>query len=239
MRLRSLTKHLREQNWFAVGLDFIIVVTGILIAFQITNWNEARGQRLDAAVVLERLHEDFQIILGQTERSLARHEGYIEATARVIKGARTGDYVEESLLEDLQLVGDFSVPSGPSATYAELVASGRLKLIDNEELRRSLKSYDDYVTLVRSEYGIFTDSLTQTRDVLLRAQMLEASGVPIADLDNLSRVIKADRDLLSDDLQIKNQLQIAYAVQNNIYAILYRNRGEILKIIEMIEEEME
>ena len=106
-------------------------------------------------------------------------------------------------------------------------------------MRRSLKSYDDYVTLVRSEYGIFTDSLTQTRDVLLRAQMLEASGVPIADLDNLSRVIKADRDLLSDDLEIKNQLQIAYAVQDNIYAILYRNRGEILKIIEMIEEEME
>ena len=40
MRLRSLTKHIREQNWFAVALDFFIVVVGILIAFQITNWNE-------------------------------------------------------------------------------------------------------------------------------------------------------------------------------------------------------
>lgn len=29
MRLRSLTKHLREQNWFAVALDFVIVVGGV------------------------------------------------------------------------------------------------------------------------------------------------------------------------------------------------------------------
>lgn len=46
MLLRSLTKHLREQNWFAVALDFVIVVVGILIAFQITSWNEARQDNL-------------------------------------------------------------------------------------------------------------------------------------------------------------------------------------------------
>lgn len=42
MILRSLTKHIKEQNWFAVLLDFLIVVVGILMAFQITNWSEQR-----------------------------------------------------------------------------------------------------------------------------------------------------------------------------------------------------
>lgn len=42
MLLRSLTKHVRDQNWFAVALDFFIVVAGILLAFQITNWSTAR-----------------------------------------------------------------------------------------------------------------------------------------------------------------------------------------------------
>jgi len=46
MRLRSLTKHVKDQNWFAVALDFFIVVAGILIAFQITEWNEARKVKL-------------------------------------------------------------------------------------------------------------------------------------------------------------------------------------------------
>ena len=44
MILRRITKHVRDQNWLAVGLDFFIVVLGILIAFQITNWSEARQQ---------------------------------------------------------------------------------------------------------------------------------------------------------------------------------------------------
>lgn len=31
MLLRSLTKHVKAQNWFAVGLDFLIVVVGVFI----------------------------------------------------------------------------------------------------------------------------------------------------------------------------------------------------------------
>lgn len=44
MILRRITKHVKEQNWFAVFLDFVIVVIGILIAFQITNFSDARRE---------------------------------------------------------------------------------------------------------------------------------------------------------------------------------------------------
>ena len=60
MLLRSITKHVREQNWFAVALDFFIVVAGILIAFQITNLNEARQERQRT----ERLFERLEVSLG-------------------------------------------------------------------------------------------------------------------------------------------------------------------------------
>jgi hypothetical protein len=46
MILRRLTIHVKEQNWFAVALDFVIVIFGILIAFQITNWREAQQDNL-------------------------------------------------------------------------------------------------------------------------------------------------------------------------------------------------
>lgn len=49
MILRRITKHVKDQNWFAVGLDFFIVLAGILIAFQITNWNEAKSERTELA----------------------------------------------------------------------------------------------------------------------------------------------------------------------------------------------
>ena len=58
MLLRSITKHVKEQNWFAVFLDFLIVVVGILIAFQITNWNEARAlDKLEKELLIELRHE--------------------------------------------------------------------------------------------------------------------------------------------------------------------------------------
>lgn len=49
MLLRRLTKHVKDQNWFAVALDFLIVLAGILIAFQITNWSEERSERAELA----------------------------------------------------------------------------------------------------------------------------------------------------------------------------------------------
>ena len=58
MILRSLTKHLKEQNWFAVFLDFFIVVMGILIAFQITNWNELQQEKANLASAEEALKRD-------------------------------------------------------------------------------------------------------------------------------------------------------------------------------------
>ncbi len=45
MILRRITKHVRTQNWFAVALDFFIVIVGILIAFQITNCSVSREDR--------------------------------------------------------------------------------------------------------------------------------------------------------------------------------------------------
>ena len=58
MILRRITQHVKEQNWFAVGLDFIIVVAGILIAFQITNWNEDQSARAKLTRVEEVLQND-------------------------------------------------------------------------------------------------------------------------------------------------------------------------------------
>jgi hypothetical protein len=53
MILRRLTQHVRDQNWFAVGLDFVIVVAGVFLGIQIGNWN-ADAALSRKAVVLER-----------------------------------------------------------------------------------------------------------------------------------------------------------------------------------------
>ena len=52
MILRRITEHVKTQNWFAVGIDFCIVVIGVFIGIQVANWNEAQADRADTKLSL-------------------------------------------------------------------------------------------------------------------------------------------------------------------------------------------
>ena len=45
MLLRRVLLHVRQQNWFAVLLDFVIVVVGVFIGVQVANWNDTQKQQ--------------------------------------------------------------------------------------------------------------------------------------------------------------------------------------------------
>ncbi len=40
MILRRMADAIREQNWFTVFIETLIVVIGIFLGFQMTEWNE-------------------------------------------------------------------------------------------------------------------------------------------------------------------------------------------------------
>lgn len=42
MILRRLTDALRNQDWFTVAVELLIVVLGVFLGLQVNNWNEAR-----------------------------------------------------------------------------------------------------------------------------------------------------------------------------------------------------
>lgn len=60
MILRRFIKHVRNENWFAVSLDFMVVVIGIFIGMQVTEWNSDRKDRHLEDIYLERLARDIQ-----------------------------------------------------------------------------------------------------------------------------------------------------------------------------------
>ena len=49
MLLRRIIEHLKTQNWTAVGLDLAIVIVGVFVGTQVSNWNQARIGREDVA----------------------------------------------------------------------------------------------------------------------------------------------------------------------------------------------
>lgn len=145
MILRSITKHVRDQNWFAVGIDFVIVVIGVFIGIQVANWNDARRELAAEAALLDRLHEEFT----QLEPGLRDWLELVLVSARstgiVIDALRREAPPEEDQAFRFALARANWVASVPeiSTTYKELVATGRLSELDDPDLRNALTRYGE------------------------------------------------------------------------------------------------
>ena len=62
MILRRLAAAFRRQDWFAAGLEIMIVVLGVFIGIQMANWNEALQERIEQRSVEQRLQSDFRLM---------------------------------------------------------------------------------------------------------------------------------------------------------------------------------
>lgn len=80
MLLRRITKHVKAQNRFAVGLDFVIVVLGVFVGLQVQDWNDSRKERVEESVLMVRLVEETRWLIDAHERELASLRS--RATAR-------------------------------------------------------------------------------------------------------------------------------------------------------------
>ena len=58
MLLRRLTQHVNEQNWFALVLDFVIVVIGVGLALMAEQWISDGQKRADLIEAQDNLEMD-------------------------------------------------------------------------------------------------------------------------------------------------------------------------------------
>ena len=47
MILDRLSRAFRQQNWFAVAIETLIVIVGVVVGFQITAWGNERVSRVE------------------------------------------------------------------------------------------------------------------------------------------------------------------------------------------------
>ena len=60
MLLRRIVEHLRAGNWFAITLDFLVVVLGVFLALQAERWYDEQRAASQEQIHLVDLAEDFE-----------------------------------------------------------------------------------------------------------------------------------------------------------------------------------
>lgn len=135
MILRRFTQHVKNQNWFAVGLDFLIVVLGVFIGLQVQEWSERRALNQRTAFLMERLETDFGVDVW-IAISLHEYHEQVLHNAQMTLDDLTGRHVlpDDELLVAAHRASQFNRFNRTSAIYEELVASGGLELVSSSDI---------------------------------------------------------------------------------------------------------
>jgi len=174
MILRRFSDAIRKQDWFTVVIEFVIVVTGIFVALQADNWNEARLERVQERSSLERL-------LKEAENSVAYVEREIDAALARINAQRQllAFLSSDRLLPEDTEVATFGFVSlnffpamAPARTaYDELSATGGLQLIRSADVRDALSRYYAELDFHLAQLSYFRDfSISSGNDPFIAAR---------------------------------------------------------------------
>ncbi len=83
MILRRLSQSIKEQNWTAIVIEFILLVGGVFLGMQVSNWNAERVEHLRAIELFDRLTDDLE-----SERNNVDYlRDYYETTAAYAKSS--------------------------------------------------------------------------------------------------------------------------------------------------------
>ena len=93
--LRRLANAVREQSWFTVFVELSLIVAGVFLGIQVSNWNEARLDRQFEAQVIERLTDEFRTI---ESNSLYRLSEFVRNTEELRSLALQLDEISENEL---------------------------------------------------------------------------------------------------------------------------------------------
>lgn len=142
MILRSLTKHVKDQNWFAVGLDFAIVVIGVFIGIQVSNWNERQADKRIGDEYVSRILVELDITEETFQRNLAFSEWVIHNTLRALDLLEfEPDHLDEEFVIASFIAAHEIVGYIKRDVYDELLSVGSLNKIVNLEVRERIQNF--------------------------------------------------------------------------------------------------
>lgn len=142
MILRRVREHVGNHNWFAVAVDFIIVVVGVFVGIQANNWNQARIDRQQAREYRAMLQND----IDENLRSLAARRQYYnwvrnEALATLADIERPSGSLDDQFLVHAYQATQILPWAFKRNTYDEIVSVGALTGLGDSVLRDKISIY--------------------------------------------------------------------------------------------------
>ncbi len=217
MLSRKIVDNLRKQNWLAVSLDLIVVVAGIFIGLQASEWNDKRLEHQEGLYYLKALQFQLQHDIEEGKAELEKSSGYLASTGQAL-GLLWKDKPDEGDLKSFQELhlSAFQLwgPIQKPVTLRQLVDDGKIDLIRSKKIQRAILDYESaYVDAIQQT----STSYAYSRDITLTIMNTLDYRGPV--ITNTVEELRNNRTLVSairaKAIMQRIQLQVLESVQKS------------------------
>jgi len=162
MILRRIAENIRSQNWFAVVVEFIIVVFGVFMGLQVQDWNEARKERVEEHGLLSRLHvETLELLEKQREELMGLNEraGALMGVNSVLFSQEPSRHISDLECRHIVASHVFRRPPDELPVLDEMLSTGRFDVLQDEDIKEHLRNYVLFRGRARAFYEEATNEL--------------------------------------------------------------------------------
>ena len=151
--------NLKRYLSYSIG-EILLVMIGILLAFQVDNWNDQRNNKKDEILyyqnIKRQLIEDMDLISGNIDYNNL-YLGQYEFAAKIIEA---NDRSKMDTLVDIALnLTKYSDFHRVSNIYETIVNSGQIELLNNHEVILGLQRLEETYIYINKMEGIHLDMI--------------------------------------------------------------------------------
>jgi len=170
--LTRLIRNLSEQNWFTVSLELVVVVAGIFLGIQATNWNEDRISRENGYYYLGLLQSQLEEEIEDRDEELAGLSERIDRIQKTWELLYADQWSDEDFAgfksEHVAVYSTSSERSRPSA-LRQLLDAGKIDLVESRAIQQMLFRLDSAYEEAISQSEISSRRISNAVTVLTLA----------------------------------------------------------------------
>lgn len=144
MILRRVIAHFKKQEWTAIALDFLIVVVGVFIGIQVSNWNAARADETAFQNAKQRLVDESVetlVFAEETRAEINTMLSDVQPAIDILRTCQTGAKAEAIVNKGLNMVRSGRGVGASTLAIDQLVSDERLLARQSESERLTLRRY--------------------------------------------------------------------------------------------------
>jgi len=230
MILRRLSQSLKQQNWTAIWIEFVLLVTGVFLGIQVSNWNAAHAEERLGRAYAQQLARDLRVDQDSLSGLMGYYAAVLQSVLETDALLRADIPDPRALVINAYRATEVRYVPQLRATWDQMVSAGHVDLLPKGMAEGGLAQYYGFDT-ARETYAMGLDSpyrrtvrriIPIAMQVAIQAGCSDSSTVAFvetcdfdadpAELKEIAQALRSDPMVLAD---LREQYStVANAVSN-------------------------